>query len=200
MADFWRPIYNKLASFLLRLIKASLRFEVENHPDCEPVVYAFWHRNLIYGVLLRTGDALAVMVSASKDGELLAGPIGELGYTLVRGSSSRMGSQALKGMLRHAKTHSLAITPDGPKGPIGTIHPGLFQIAFLAKIPIIAVAVDADREWVFNSWDKFRFPKPFARVKVVYSPPIYVKSKAETPEAEIAFRKFLSDMEKEFTK
>lgn len=191
MADFWRSVYSSLASGLLRLIKATLRFEVKNHPDCEPVVYAFWHRNLMYCTLLRAGDAVAVMVSASKDGELIAGPVGKLGYTLVRGSSSRQGSQALKGMLRYAKTHSLAITPDGPRGPVGTIHPGLFQIALLAKIPIVAVACDADREWLFNSWDKFRFPKPFARVKVEYSDPIYVKSKADIPEAERAVREFL---------
>lgn len=191
MADFWRSIYNKLAACLLRLIKATLRFEVRNQPDCEPVVYAFWHRNLIYGAMLRAGDALAVMVSASKDGELIAGPLGQLGYALVRGSSSRQGSQALKGMLRYTKTHSPAISPDGPKGPLGTIHPGLFQIALLAKIPIVAVAFDVNREWLFNSWDKFRFPKPFARVKVAYSDPIHVKSKADISEAERALREFL---------
>lgn len=198
MAEFWRPIYTALACWLLRLIKASLKFEVKNQPDCEPVVYAFWHRNQIYLGLLRMGDPMAVMVSASKDGELIAGPSAKMGYTVVRGSSSRQGSQALKEMLRYAKTISVAITPDGPRGPMGTINPGLFHIALLAKIPIVAVACDADREWIFNSWDKFRFPKPFARVKVVYSDPIFVREKADIPEAELKFRKYLTDIENEF--
>ncbi len=198
MADFWRPVYNKLASYLLRLIKITLKFEIKNQPECEPVVYGFWHRNLIYGTLLRAGDKLVIMVSASKDGELIAGPLAELGYALVRGSSSRQGSEALKGIVRYAQTHSPAITPDGPKGPLGKVEPGLFHIALLAKIPIVAVACDSNREWIFNSWDKFRFPKPFARVKIVYSDPIYVWSKADIPEAEVQFRKFLADMEKEF--
>jgi len=92
----------------------------------------------------------------------------------------------------------VAITPDGPRGPMGTVNPGLFHIALLAKIPIVAVACAADREWIFNSWDKFRFPKPFARVKVLYSNPIYVRDKADIPEAEIKFRKFMADAEKEF--
>ncbi|MCB5264796.1 MAG: lysophospholipid acyltransferase family protein [Candidatus Cloacimonetes bacterium] len=198
MAEFWRPIYNTLACWLLRLIKATLRFEVKNQPDCEPVVYAFWHRNQIYLGLLRIGDPMAVMVSASKDGELIAGPSARMGYAVVRGSSSRQGSQALKEMLRYAKTIPVAITPDGPRGPVGTINPGLFYIALLAKIPIVAVACDSNREWIFNSWDKFRFPKPFARIKVVYSDPIYVRSKAEIPEAEISFRKAMADIERDF--
>ncbi|MDD2422984.1 MAG: lysophospholipid acyltransferase family protein [Candidatus Cloacimonetes bacterium] len=182
----------------MRLIKATLRFEVKNQPDCEPVVYAFWHRNQIYLGLLRIGDPMAVMVSASKDGELIAGPSARMGYAVVRGSSSRQGSQALKEMLRYAKTIPVAITPDGPRGPVGTINPGLFYIALLAKIPIVAVACDSNREWIFNSWDKFRFPKPFARIKVVYSDPIYVRSKAEIPEAEISFRKAMADIERDF--
>jgi lysophospholipid acyltransferase (LPLAT)-like uncharacterized protein len=101
-------------------------------------------------------------------------------------------------MLRYAKTIPVAITPDGPRGPVGTINPGLFYIALLAKIPIVAVACDSNREWIFNSWDKFRFPKPFARIKVVYSDPIYVRSKAEIPEAEISFRKAMADIERDF--
>ncbi|HCX59803.1 MAG TPA: hypothetical protein DG355_04000, partial [Candidatus Cloacimonas sp.] len=61
---------------------------------------------------------------------------------------------------------SLAITPDGPKGPLGTIHPGMFQLALLARIPIVGVACHTNREWVFNSWDRFRFPKPFAKILI----------------------------------
>ena len=141
---------------------------------------------------------MAVMVSASKDGELIAGPSAKMGYTVVRGSSSRQGSQALKEMLRYAKTMPVAITPDGPRGPVGTINPGLFHIALLAKIPIVAVACDSNREWIFNSWDKFRFPKPFARVKIMYSVPIYIRSKADIPKAELEFRKFMAAAENEF--
>lgn len=141
---------------------------------------------------------MVVMASSSKDGELIAGPLAELGFIIMRGSSSRKGSEALKGMLRWAKTNAVAITPDGPKGPVGTIHPGLWQIAIMARIPVVGVASDASREWVFNSWDRFRFPKPFARVRIRYSEPIHLNSKADIPEAETQLRAFQKENEKQF--
>ncbi len=194
MAEFKTRLYNKLAAGILKLLKLSIRFEVNNQPDKSRVLYAFWHRDLMLCMLQRAGDSVAVMVSASRDGELLAGPMGELGYTLIRGSSSKHGSQALKAMLRMAREKSLAITPDGPRGPSGTIHPGLWQIAIVARIPIVAVRCDSNREWVFNSWDRFRLPKPFARVRVVYSDPIYLLSQEDIPTAEQRFRDFLDEV------
>ncbi|HQQ67985.1 MAG TPA: lysophospholipid acyltransferase family protein [Candidatus Cloacimonadota bacterium] len=190
----------KLAALLLRALRASIRFEVVNQPSTEqePVIYAFWHRNLMYCTLQRAGDPAVVMISSSKDGELIAGPVEELGFIPVRGSSTRQGSEALKGMLRWARTNPLAITPDGPKGPVGTIHPGLWQIAILARIPIVGVACDASREWTFNSWDRFRFPKPFAKVRIRYSEPISLESKADIPAAEEQLRKFLKEYDKLF--
>jgi lysophospholipid acyltransferase (LPLAT)-like uncharacterized protein len=191
MAKLGKCLFNKSAASLLRFFRWSIRFEVHNQPIHEPVVYAFWHRNLMLCCLQRAGDHIAVIISASKDGELIAGPMKELGYIPIRGSSSRQGSQALKAMLRLAKEVSLGITPDGPRGPVGTIHPGVFQLALLGKIPIVGVACDANREWVFNSWDRFRFPKPFAKVTVHYSEPIPVLCKDDIASAEAKLRDFL---------
>jgi len=103
-------------------------------------------------------------------------------------------------MIRMSKTISLAITPDGPKGPCYTFHPGLFQIAYLAKIPIVAVAVNANKEWLFNSWDKFRFPKPFAKLTMIYSDPIWVNNKEDIAIVEETIRSFLEEKETEFHK
>jgi len=157
----------------------------------------FWHRNLLMMTLQRVYHGAAVMVSSSKDGELIAGPLWELGYIPVRGSSSFKGSSAMREMIKISQKISLAITPDGPKGPCYTCHPGIFQIAYLAKIPIVAVAVNADKEWQFNSWDRFRFPKPFAKLTMIYSDPIWVKSKEDFATAEREIRDFLAKNEKD---
>lgn len=196
---WWFPSYSFLAASLLKLLKKTMRFEAFNQPEKEPVVYAFWHRNLLYCSLLRAGDPIAVIVSASKDGDLISAPVSRLGYHIVRGSSSRRGSQALKELVRAAREYSIAITPDGPRGPVGTVHQGMFTLALLAKIPIVAVHVDAKHEWVFSSWDRFRFPKPFAKVRVYYSDPIYVNNKDEIPIAEEQYRAFLLEKEQNST-
>lgn len=195
---FW--LEKKLAARFLLLLKRSIKFRVVNQEASDGIrcIYMFWHRNLLLMTLQRIYKGAAVMVSSSKDGELIAGPLSELGYYPVRGSSTRQGSKAMLDMIRASRTMSLAITPDGPKGPSFSFHPGVFQIALLAKIPIVAIAAHAEREWLFNSWDRFRFPKPFSTLNVVYSDPISLDSKEDIPAVEAAIRQFMNDRETEF--
>ncbi|HNV92663.1 MAG TPA: lysophospholipid acyltransferase family protein [Candidatus Cloacimonas sp.] len=202
MVKIFYYLERKLGALLLRLLRKTLKFEVINQETSDRIrcIYMFWHRNLLLMTLQRIDQGAAVMVSSSKDGEMIAGPLSELGYIPVRGSSSRKGSMAMREMIRMSKTISLAITPDGPKGPCYTFHPGLFQIAYLAKIPIVAVAVNANKEWLFNSWDKFRFPKPFAKLTMIYSDPIWVNNKEDIAIVEETIRSFLEEKETEFHK
>jgi len=202
MVKIFYYLERKLGALLLRLLRKTLKFEVINQETSDRIrcIYMFWHRNLLLMTLQQIDQGAAVMVSSSKDGELIAGPLSELGYIPVRGSSSRKGSMAMREMIRMSKTISLAITPDGPKGPCYTFHPGLFQIAYLAKIPIVAVAVNANKEWLFNSWDKFRFPKPFAKLTMIYSDPIWVNNKEDIAIVEETIRSFLEEKETEFHK
>ncbi|GAB1467516.1 hypothetical protein MASR2M64_01880 [Candidatus Cloacimonadota bacterium] len=200
MRNIFFYLERKLAAKFLLLLRKTIRFTVINQEASDNIrcIYMFWHRNLLPLTMQRAFSGAGVLVSSSKDGELIAGPLKELGYIAIRGSSTREGAKAMLEMIRAAKNISLAITPDGPKGPSGTIHPGIFQIALLAKVPIVAIASETSREWVFNSWDRFRFPKPFSRVTAVYSDPIYVKSKESFPEAEAALRSFMATEEKSF--
>lgn len=173
---FW--LERKLGALFLRLLKASIRFEVVNEfPAGEPCIYMIWHRNLLPIGLQRAGVPIAVLISSSKDGELIAGPVSELGYIPVRGSSTRQGTEATRELLRISKTHQIGITPDGPKGPPKSISPGVLTIAYLAKIPIIPIQAELSREWVFNSWDKFRVPKPFCRAFIKYGDPVWITTK-----------------------
>jgi len=199
MAKVLFYLERKLGAWFLLLLRKTLKFKVINQEPSDNIrcIYMFWHRNLLLMTLQRIYHGAAVMVSSSKDGELIAGPLSELGYVPVRGSSSFMGSSAMREMIKISRKISLAITPDGPKGPCYTFHPGLFQIAYLAKIPIVAVAVNANKEWLFNSWDKFRFPKPFARLTIIYSDPIRVNSKEDFVTVETEIRDFLAKYEKD---
>lgn len=193
MPDVLMLIERKAAALLLRLLKRTIRFDVRNQSAIgqDRCIYAFWHRDQVFLLLQRAGTKSAILVSSSRDGEFIAGPAEELGYTVVRGSSTRGGAKALTSLVRYGKTHFLALTPDGPKGPPGTIHPGLYHLALLSGLPIVAIRCDTRQEWVFNSWDLFRFPKPFARILVEYSDPIYLSDKADIPAVETQIRSFL---------
>ncbi len=162
-----------LAAGLLKLFDATWRKEVINDTYKEPCIYMFWHRNQIPMTVVNAKKNAGVLISSSKDGELIAGPVSVLGYKPIRGSSTRGGSSALRKMLDYLKTGPVAITPDGPKGPLYKIKKGSILLATKSGRPIIPVAVDVKGEWLFNSWDKFRFPKPFAKIRIHFGEPYY---------------------------
>ena len=168
-----------LAAGLVLLLGKTWQYNLRSQRPANNVIYVFWHRNMLPLLYLQKFSKLIILISSSKDGELIAGPAKALGYQTARGSSTRGGSSALKELIKRAKKNSIAITPDGPKGPNQKIKDGVIYLALLSKQPIVPVAVDIKNEKVFNSWDKFRFPKLFSPVNVVYGDPIYVNSKEE---------------------
>lgn len=181
--SFWEKILfclEKYAAFLfIMIIGSTYRYKVLTKIPDKPIIYAFWHRNIIPLVFQRKFEKAVLLISSSKDGELVAGPCRALGYITVRGSSRRNGARAAKEFIRYKDNHILAITPDGPKGPAEKIKEGLPTLSYLTKVPISFVSVDIDKEIVFNSWDKFRLPLPFSRINVSYTEPVYINSKEE---------------------
>ena len=146
--------------------------------DGGATVLAFWHDRLVFGShflswrLIRRGYGLTVLISPSRDGELAARAAVRLGARVVRGSSSRGGSQGVRGMLRQAGSdRALVLVPDGPKGPPRRAKPGVVLLARLTRSPIVPFTWVADRSWRLRSWDRLEIPKPFARVAVAFGEP-----------------------------
>lgn len=107
----------------------------------------------------------AIIISRSRDGERIARVAAHAGWSAVRGSTSEGGSTALKQMIRHMRASRLCgHILDGPRGPAGTVKPGVIHLARAAGAVIVPVYVSADPAWHFNSWDYFMLPRPFARV------------------------------------
>lgn len=116
-----------------------------------------------------------VMVSMSRDGDVIAGVVERLGNLAVRGSSSKEGRKALKDIIHHLRGGgSAAITPDGPLGPYMKLKSGVIAMAQRAQVPIIPMHYEADRRWQLSSWDRHTVPKPFARLVVRYGEPITI--------------------------
>ncbi|MBN2460744.1 MAG: lysophospholipid acyltransferase family protein [Candidatus Cloacimonetes bacterium] len=169
-----------LAASLVLIMGATFRYNIRKPPPGQKVIYTFWHRNMIPLLYLHRKGGEVILISSSKDGELIAGPAEVLGFNTARGSSRRGGSKAVRQMIKLAADHSLAVTPDGPKGPRCQIKKGLLQLAYFTGLPILPIAVDIKQEKVFNSWDRFRVPAPFTRINVTYGDPIPVNSREDT--------------------
>jgi len=152
----------------------------------EQMIYSFWHNRIFYlswflqKHVLKKGVPLTVLISQSKDGEFIARVVELWKAKTARGSSSRGGMGALKKLIRSTRNgESLVTTPDGPRGPKYEAQEGTLFLSSATGLPIIAVNCTFYNAWVFNSWDKFMVPKPFSRVEVQFSAPIYPDSKKQ---------------------
>ena len=124
-------------------------------------------------VPLVTPYRIATMTSTSKDGQLIDFVVRRLGGATSRGSSTRGGVGALKGLVRLIRDgYRASMAVDGPKGPLHKAKPGVFELSRLAHAKIVGLGAASSRAIVFEkSWNKARLPKPFARVTVCFNEP-----------------------------
>ena len=183
----------RLASWALPLLGRTLRVRREEAPVAElwasgtPVIYVVWHARLLMLPYLYRDRGLRVLISLSRDGEMIARLVRRFGFVVVRGSSSRGGAEGLRALARALREgHSVIVVPDGPRGPSETVKPGVVALARLTGAPVVPMALGASSEWRLRSWDGFRVPKPFARCVVRFGDPVRVGRRADpSPRKEI---------------
>ena len=138
-----------------------------------PYILAFWHRHLVLMRYAYGGRRMSVLVSQSWDGELTSRTLERLGYETVRGSSSKGGAMAMREVLRRAREGSdLTFTPDGPRGPLRVVQPGVVVASSMTGLPVVPAALAASHAKLLRSWDQMLVPLPGARVEVVYGSPM----------------------------
>jgi lysophospholipid acyltransferase (LPLAT)-like uncharacterized protein len=143
-------------------------------------IFAIWHQNLFSGILAQNGLPHIVIVSQSKDADPVAFACKHLGHFVVRGSSKKNGvdkggALAKEEMIEYLNLgHPGAITVDGPKGPALKVKPGIIDMAKKSNAQLIPYTVCSNSFWQFKSWDKFRLPKPFAKLLIAYGEPITI--------------------------
>ncbi|MFQ5551350.1 MAG: lysophospholipid acyltransferase family protein [Gemmatimonadales bacterium] len=136
-------------------------------------VYALWHHAMLPLIWKHRERGTTMVISGHRDAEFLARTVTRMGYSVVRGSSTRGGVRAMRTAIRVLEDgKELAITPDGPRGPAGVAKPGIARVAARTGASILPVAAWASRSWRFGSWDGFMLPLPFAHVKIAYDEPL----------------------------
>ncbi len=180
--DALRVIGNYVLYGLATLLCRSLKINIKNSSAVESffeerkrIVLAFWHGTMLIPWFVHRDKNFAAMVSKSKDGGLLERVLKPLNYKVIRGSSHTGGSVALGVLVDLARNEcSIAMTPDGPRGPVHKMKPGAIIAAKRANIPIVLLGVGYQKKRELSSWDKFQVPKFFSRVNLVYSDPISI--------------------------
>lgn len=192
----------------VRALAATWRLRVTNDGPFRklregrtPIIFVLWHGQMLPLLYQHRGQGVRVLISEHGDGELIARIATGLGFGTVRGSTSRGAARALLGLTRVLNDgHDLAITPDGPRGPARSFSPGPLIVAQRTGTPIVAATVSASSAWRLNSWDGFMIPRPFARVSIAYSDPVYVDAAdaraAATPESAARMREVMETTER----
>ncbi|MGO9137010.1 MAG: lysophospholipid acyltransferase family protein [Syntrophales bacterium] len=174
-----------IAHYLVRAYFLLIRIKAVDEEIClqhlksgQKMIAAIWHQRIlvVMGYARRFGGYKpSVMISQSRDGEMIAKVYSRFNFRPIRGSSSRGGKEALATMVEDLVHHQLAVhILDGPRGPRGVVKPGLIVMAQLSGVPIVPVYISVNRAWVLDSWDHFIIPKPFSTVVIRWDSPIHV--------------------------
>jgi len=164
-----------LLDLLVRAYLRTLRLSVENEEvwlglleKGGRVVLCTWHQQFLAAIRhFKNYERWqpALMISKSRDGDVIARIAERSGWVPVRGSSSRNAEEALNLMVERLRLTGLAgHVVDGPRGPSGRVKPGLIRLAVAGGAVIIPFSVKAEKAWHLRSWDRFLVPKPFSRV------------------------------------
>jgi len=181
--------------YLLQILARTLRYEVDDRANVlgKPVagnyIAALWHnRLLLISFVLKKffpDRPGAGLISASRDGDLIADVTQRFGFDVVRGSSSRMGASALLELSEIlASGRDVLLTPDGPRGPAYELGQGIIFLAQKTGAPVVPVNMEYSSCWRVKSWDRFIIPRPFSKVRVILGQPHQVKSTSTDQEFE----------------
>lgn len=188
-----------LASMLIapwiRLIWATTRWtfigrdildELEKRD--EGYILAFWHSRLLMVPAARRESEREVfmLISNHRDGEIIANAVKGFGISFIRGSAAnpkkkfkeKSGASALMQMIAALKHgHIVGVTPDGPRGPVERVQPGIVRLAIKANVPILPIAYSTSFGKKLSTWDRFFLALPFSKGAFVAGEPVAAPTK-----------------------
>lgn len=177
-----RWLAGRLGPLFLRLWFATIRLRWYGgshvHPDPRgrgSAIYVLWHERLLCFAYTHGRFRGRLLISRSRDGEILARVAAGLGFLPIRGSSRRGGLAAMRGLLAESGSgFDYGVTPDGPRGPPHVFKPGAAYLASRSGLPIVPIAVAYRRCWKIQSWDRLQVPWPFTRGVIHVGAPVSI--------------------------
>lgn len=198
-AKWHQRLAARLIWLFVRGMAATIRFRLEDRSGYfsgapkEAMIFAVWHNRLALALMLyekyvrrhQPERKFACLVSASKDGGLLARVMELFNIEAVRGSSSRRGAQALRELVAWGERGAdIAITPDGPRGPCYVVRDGVIGAAQLTGMTIVPASYHLNWKIRLKSWDRFQLPLPFAVCRITTGRVLRVPREATDAERE----------------
>lgn len=189
---FYLWIGSHVAGRLIRLLKKTVRLTIVGDEHLQSLmenesraIIAFWHGNMVIPMMRHTDEGVVALVSEHGDGEITSRILKSLGCNLIRGSTTRGGSKALKEMTKRFESPGIIVmTSDGPKGPYREFKIGAVILAKRTGVSILPVSAYTNRPKFLKSWDRFHFIKPFVKCVLMYGKPIKIEQDLSSEELE----------------
>ena len=200
--NFGQKFIGFLFYSITNLVCKSIRWTyiVENEKsnifdNDQEYIFCCWHNRLFLGPhLLPRNRIINALQSSHSDGMVTSIAFKHLGMNVILGSSKKGGMQAFRKMVKCIQLgESVAITPDGPKGPKEKVKEGIVKLAQMTDTPIIPLVWATNKFKLVNSWDSFVIPYPFSKGIYSFGKPIKVKKKISEKE----FGKVRQELENE---
>lgn len=143
----------------------------------KPAVYAYFHGHMHVLLGLTPRERMTLIVSNSRDGEMIARAAEDMGFQVARGSRTEGGVKGALKLLGAANTDRNILFPvDGPRGPKEVVKPEVIRIAQLAGLPIIPVVARARTMDQMKGWDNYNCPYLHSLSVFVYGAPMSVQA------------------------
>lgn len=170
----------------VRFVGTFERIKLIDFPQAEEgAIFCGWHgRSLLFAHRFRN-QSWWVVISHSNDGEMQTNIFRRLGFQIIRGSTNRGGVRAAVEAIRVLKSGgTLAMTPDGPRGPSGVVQGGVMLMAQKSGARLIPVGISARPRFLVNSWDRYMIPALFGRAVMIFGEGLTVPRDAAEDEVE----------------
>lgn len=179
-----------LAALYIRFVWVTSRWKMvgKDHLDDTftngPAILCFWHGRLLMAPYTwQKPHPFRMLISAHRDGELIANTVAHFNIDWVKGSTSKGGAGALRSMVKALRSGEwVGITPDGPRGPRMRVSDGIVSLAKLSGVPILPVTYGIRRGKVLGSWDRFLAAFPFSSGVLIWGEPLNVPRDADEDE------------------
>ncbi len=174
-------LFTKIGKLLILLLYNTNKWNIEGEEHYkqlieqrQSVIISIWHGRVLTFVKQLAYKKYYAVAGTHFDAEIIARICANMGWNVIRGSSSDKGREAYEAILNTLNQPGsvVAMTPDGPKGPAKIPKAGLVKAAQRTGAFIIPAAAHSTRRWGFTNWDTFYVAKPFGRIEMIYGKPI----------------------------
>jgi lysophospholipid acyltransferase (LPLAT)-like uncharacterized protein len=191
--------------FITNLIARSIKWQYFEQSNKSTIfdnkhkyIFCCWHNKLFLGPhLLPRNRVINALQSSHSDGMITSVAFKYLGMNVILGSSKKGGMQAFRKMMKRLQLgESIAITPDGPKGPKEQVKEGIIKLAQISNTPIIPLVWATEKFKTINSWDDFVLPYPFSKGIYCYGKPINIKKNINVNQFELERQKLENELKR----